>query len=253
MSRIRRVLPAIFVVVLTGVATSSALAVDDPFYKVAGARLGAGESKELVLTAEGNQLLVLPSAGITITCTGIGVKKGATINGSSAPEAGTSTGVIEYSGCTVTGNGEKCVVTSVAKAKDKKIVSEPMKDELVFASSTIVKGTKDLDLLSVNIPINFEEEAGGKCKFASLPAGGTIAFEIRNSTKEAVAFGEHENEEEFGFIKALPNGAKACKLKEGKLDKCETVSLKTLLGSVTLEGTTKVKLATKQLFGVFNK
>ena len=174
MSRITRVLlPAMFVIALCGVATSSAFATEDPFYKLAGGRLKAGETREVKLKGQSaTQVLKSTSAGITITCETIEAKAGATINGSEPGEPGTSSGVIVYGKCTVEGNGEKCVITSVAGAKDGKVVTNALKDELEYNKPPpYVKGTKIVDLFipasgNVFVTLKFEPEVGGKCTFS---------------------------------------------------------------------------------------
>jgi hypothetical protein len=266
MSRVMRVLLcAMFAIVLSGAATPSAFATEAPYYKVAGSRLGPGGSKEVEFRAEGNQVLKAPGAGITITCTGLAVKTTATFNGSAMGEPGVSAGSLEYSGCTVAGNGSKCLTTSGTSLKDKKIWTNSLKDELVLNAEAPVKGTKVLDLFKAVAGafavIKFEPEAGGECKFKETSVEGSVDVEILNSKKEVVAFEEHEAEEAVGFIKALANGTKECKIKAGVLDKCTTSSLKAFGVASTLEGTAKLTLAliiskgekVFQDFGVFSK
>jgi hypothetical protein len=257
----RALLPAVFVVVLCGVVTSSALATEAPYYKAGGARLKAGATKEVRLKGEGNQNFRSTGLAITTTCTTLATQKGATINGSEPGEPGTSAAVIEYSGCTVVGNGERCVVTSVAGAKDKKIVTNALTDELVFGAEVPVKGTKMLGLFkpttgAVIVEINFEPESGGACKFTKMSFEGFVALEVLNAKKAAVAFEENESEQEVGFIRPLANGTKACKIKAGKLDKCVSSTFKVFGSASILEGTSEVALTGKDAgtsFGVFAK
>jgi hypothetical protein len=254
-------LPAVSIIALCGIAASSAAATEAPFYKLNSVgRLKAKETREVGLKAEGSQVLKSTGAGITITCTGIATKAGATIIGSEAPEPGTSSGVIEYSGCTIVGNGEKCVVTSVKGAKDKKIVTKALKDELVYGAEKPGKGTKIQDLFKAVegpfVVVKFEAEAGGTCKFTETSVEGSVDVEILNAKKETVAFEEHEVEEKFGYIRALPNATKECKFKGGALDKCVTSSLKAFGVASTLEGTSEAFLTgthAGQVFGVFSK
>lgn len=262
MSRIKRVLiPAVFIIAPCGVAASSAFAVEAPFYKLNKAgRLKAGETRELGLKGS-SATYVIKTSILTITCTSLATKKGSTINGSEPGEAGTSSVVLEKSNCTQTGNG-KCIVTSVAGAGDKKIVTTTLKDELELAAETPVKGTKILDLFTpvsgtLIADILFDPgSVGEKCKFGEDSLEGSVDAEILNSKKETVAFEEHEAEETSMFIKALPNGSKACKLKAGKLDKCVTSSLKGLGVAATAEGTDEIFLTggdAGKVFGVFAK
>lgn len=253
MSRITRVLlPAVFVIALCGVAASAASAIEAPFYKVGGARLNGGETKEVGIKASGNYVIKIPFVGIAFTCTGLSIQLGGTLNGSMTGVSGGISVTITKTGCTVTGNGNKCNVTG------GKITSNPLKGELVLGAETPVKGTKLLTLLkpatgTVISEIKFEAEAGGKCTVSSTTLEGSIDYENLNSKKEAVAQEEHEAEEEFGFLRALPNSTKECKIKEGKLDKCTTSSLKAFGGAATAEGTYEEFLTSKQKFGVFTK
>jgi hypothetical protein len=253
-------LAAVFIIALSGVATSSAFAEEDPFYRVNGGRLGHGSTAEVGLkTSSATQVLKSTGAGITITCTGIAAVNGLLI-GSVAGEPGTSSGRIEYSGCTVIGNGTKCIVTSIAGVKDKKILTKPLRDELVASAEKQEAGTKILDLFKAVegpfVEIKFEPEAGGVCKFSGTTVEGSVDVEILNSKKLPVSFAVNEKEELDGFIKALPNGTKECKLEIGKLSKCTTSSLKAFGVASTLEGTSEVFLTganAGQEFGVFFK
>jgi hypothetical protein len=244
-------LPAVFSIALCGVATSSAFATEDPYYKVGGARLKSGATTEVGLKAVSNQVFKTSSAGITITCTGVAASKGSTLNGSDAGEPGTSAGKIEYSGCTVAGNGANCEVTA------KAIVTNALKDELELATDAPVIGTKILDLFKaasggVIATINF---VGSDCKISQTSLEGTFDVEILNSAKQTVGFGVNQKEEDFGFVKALPNGQEECKLKGSKLDKCTKSNLKAFGLATTLEGTIEVFLTGKDAgtkFGVFS-
>jgi hypothetical protein len=253
MSRITRVLlPAVFIIALCGVATSSAFATEDPFYKVEGVRLNAKETKEVGLKG-GTQILVNKTSGITITCTSVVAVAGATIIGSAAGEPGTSSGQLEYAGCNVAGNGAGCAVPG------KTIKTNALKDELELSTEAFTEGTTKIYNLikpvtgAIFATIKFE---GAECKFKEWWLEGTLDVEVQNSKKEAVGPAKNEKEELSGFIVSLPNGTKDCKLKEGKLDKCVTSSLKAFGTAATLEGNAEVFLtgADKgKKFGVFSK
>lgn len=248
---LRTIVAALAAMALLGVAASAASAVEAPFYKVGGKRLGAAETKEPKLTAEGNQ--ILSTATITITCTGIAAGKGTLITGSAAGEPGTSSGTLEYSGCTVTGNGTKCAVAG------KKVVTNALKDELVYAlkQEPLVKGNKIEDLFTpasgaVFATVKFEAEAGGTCTNKETAVEGSVVVEVLNKVKAVVAFEENEKEEAFGFIKAIPGG-EACKVKASKFTECKKASIKAFGIAAKYEGTSKVELSTKEAFGVFSK
>jgi hypothetical protein len=252
-SRLVRILvAALSATAVLGIAASAASAVEAPYYKVAKARLGAAEAKEVLVEGQGNQVLTNATSKITITCTTLKAKAGATINGSAAGEPGTSAGSLEYSGCTTVGNGEKC------ELEGKKVTTNALKDELAYAvkQEPLVKGNKIVDLFTpaagaVFAKLQFKAEAGGKCTFAETAVEGSVLVETQNSKKETVAVEEHEAEEEFGFIKAI--AGEACKVKASKFSECKKASLKAFGTAATYEGTSKIKLATGQAFGVFSK
>jgi hypothetical protein len=255
---------ALSAMAIFAIAASAASAVEAPYYKVSGARLGAGESKEVLVEGEGSQVLNNATSKITITCTGLKAGAGALIIGSQkenakkelASEPGTSSGVLEYTNCTTVGNGEKC------ELEGKAVTTNALKDELAYAvkQETLLKGNKIVDLFtpasgSVFATLKFKAEPGGKCTFAETAVEGSVLVEIQNSKKETLAVEEHEAEEEFGFIKAITG--EACKVKESKFTECKKTSLKAFGTAATYTGTSKVKLAlvakVTPKFGVFSK
>lgn len=256
MSRIgRMLLVALSALAVFAITASAASAIEAPYYKVNGKRLGAGESNEVLIKASTSQ--ILKAGTITVTCKEIGAKKGALIIGSAVSEPGTSSGTLEYSSCEVAGNGEKCVVTSVAGAKDKKVVTNALKDELVFLAKEKASNELDGDLFTpasgaVFATLKFEAETGGKCTAATTAVEGNFVAEVLNSKKENVGVGKNEKEEEFGFIKTWA-GQEYCQVKAGALQACKKASLKAFGLGATYEGTSQVELPGKVKFGVFNK
>jgi hypothetical protein len=225
-------LPAVFIIALCGVATSSASAIEAPFYKLEGVRLKAKETREVGGKAVGNLVLKSTGAGITITCTG-SVPVNGLIIGSETNEPGTTSGKAEFTGCTVAGNGAGCAVPG------KTIVTNALTGELVLGAEKPVKGTKIQGLVkpttgSVFVVIKFE---GAECKFKETTIEGSADGELLDSTKKTVAFEENEKEEVVGFGKPLPNGTKECKFAKGELVKCTTSSLKAFGVATTSEGT----------------
>ncbi len=90
------------------IAATSAPAFEGPFYKVAGSRLRGGQTESVeVKGTTKNYVLKATIAGtvITVTCTGSKFIAGATIDGSTGGNAGTSKERFELTGCTQTGNG----------------------------------------------------------------------------------------------------------------------------------------------------
>jgi hypothetical protein len=250
----RMLLPALIVFALCGAAASSASAVEDPFYKLEGARLKAKETRELGLKGAGGTLrITVTTVSITVICTSVTVTAGSTIDGSDAGAPGTDSGQLEYTGCTVSGNGAGCAIPG------KVIKTNALKGELVLSTEGVTEGTtKIYDLFkpvtgALFATLKFE---GAECKFKETAVEGSVDVEVLNSKKEAVGTGKNEKEETNGFAVVLPNGTKDCKLKEGKLDKCVTSSLKAFGVAAALEGTYETFLtgADKgKKFGVFSK
>jgi hypothetical protein len=237
---------------VAGVAASSASAIEAPYYKVAKARLGAGETKEVLVEGQGNQVLTNATSKITITCTGLKAKLGATINGSAAGEPGTSAGSLEYTNCTTEGNGEKC------QLEGKAFTTDPLKDELAYAvkQEPLLKGNKIVDLFTpasgaVFANLRFKAEAGGKCTFAETAVEGSVLAEIQNSKKETIAVEEHEAEEEFAFMKTITG--EACKVKASKFTECKKSAVKAFGTASTIVTVVKIALVIKALWGFFHK
>ena len=109
-------------------AAAAQAATEGPYYSVSGKRLPAGETREVKVTVKERFVLRTPAAGTVVTCTGTSVAPGATTYGSSGANPGTSKGVVEFSGCTVTGNGENC------KVESEKIKTNTVKGILGYAS-----------------------------------------------------------------------------------------------------------------------
>jgi hypothetical protein len=243
---------SLFVLALLGgmVSTASA-AVEAPSYRVGGKALT--NTREVFVAAEGDHVLKNATSKITITCTGLKAQTGALIVGSPfVGEPGTSSGVLEYTGCTTAGNGVKCELEA------KTITTNALKDELAYAvkQEPLVKGNKIVDRFTpaagaVLATLKFKPEAGGKCTFSETTVEGAILAETLNEKKESVAVGEHEVEEEFAFIKAI--SGEACKVAGGKFTGCSKASLKAFGTAATYEGTSQLTLATGEMWGVFSK
>jgi hypothetical protein len=263
MSRIGRMLMvALSALAVFAIAASAASAIEAPYYKIGGKHLGEKKAETNEVLIKANTAQVLKAGKIVVTCQELTAKKGALIVGSVVGEPGTSSGVLEYSMCEVTGNGTKCVVTSVAGAKDKKVVTNALKDELVFLGieKGKVKETAGLDgdlftpatKPSVFATLKFEPELGGECIVKEGAVEGSFVAEVLNSKKEAVGIAKNEKEEEFGFIKTYTSQI-YCQVKAAKLQVCKKASLTAFGGGASYEGTSQVELPGKVKFGVFNK
>jgi hypothetical protein len=255
--RMQRILLAtVAMLAASAIAASAALAQEAPFYrwKPTEVRLGAAEEKEVTLAAEGNQVLENKTAKITITCENVkATLKESFLVGSAAGEPGTSKGKLEYSNCTVTGNGTGCTVTN------GDINTNALKDELAYEKKQepLKKGNPIVDYFT---PANGKPGAfatvnftGASCTNKTTTVEGSVNVEIFNKNKELVAVEEHEKAEEWGLIKVFTG--EACKVKESKLsaEACVKPGLKAFGTNATLEGEAKVELASKEVFGVFSK
>lgn len=230
---------------MSAVAASAASAAEGPYWKVAGARLLAGQTEEIEAAAEGNQEL---SAGLTkVICKKVGVKAGATIIGSTGKNPGTSKETLLYKECEVKGLGEPCSVVEPIETK-------ALKNTLGYATN----------LRTGKILILFEPESGAE--FATLKFTGTcsvaetkvnvktgasgIICEALNGKKEAVEVGKGEEESESGFVRC-PNPKIASMWIENEGVPAEKKAGLEAFGiEANYFGTAKVKLKTKKLWGV---
>jgi hypothetical protein len=177
---------------LGAVAASAAQAEEAPFWSIAGTRLAAGKTH--FITAKvfngGSLTLTTPKLGVTIICTGLSFPfETGVILGSEAENPGTNNEVAHFTGCTVTGNGEKCNV------ENKEITTKPIKSELVETVEEVEKVKKAGKNLLVEfspfsgevfVEIKFKEETGGKCTNKTAKVTGSVAAEVLNEKEEPV-------------------------------------------------------------------
>jgi hypothetical protein len=235
----------VVLVVLLGVLTPAAEAVEAPFFSVADLQLLEGEHQELLLAAEGNQVLENKTSKITITCTKIATVKGALILGSLVGLPSTGEGELVYSGCTVTGNGSSC------KVEGEKITTSNLKDELAYEKKEepLLLGNKFIDFFSPASGNTFATvKFTGTCTFSSTTVGGSLSAGIKNSLKESAGFEENESEEEEGFFET--SSKEACKVAGGKFTECKKPSLTAFGTETTLSSEAKTLLASGAPFGV---
>jgi hypothetical protein len=252
MLRNRRSLALTTVTALVALAASapSASAIEAPYFKINATRLGAGESSELLVASSGNQILNATTYKIFITCTTVKTKTGATLNGSGVGDPGTSTTVLEYSECSVEGNGAGCQLPG------NKFTTSELKGELAYSTKEPKKGTLLVNLFS---PVTGSEIAlltfaagpGHSCTINELLVQGSLLFAVQNSKGENVAVEEHEGEEEILRLHAI--AGEACKVKAAAFTECKKSSIKLSGTTGKLESTTNFKLASKAPFGIFSK
>jgi hypothetical protein len=93
------------------VASAAQASVESPYFKVGGARLEAGASKELKATGKGNY--VITDATVSITCTKMSAAAGSKILGSAGGKAGTAEAAFTFSSCSASGGGGECKITEI--------------------------------------------------------------------------------------------------------------------------------------------
>jgi len=107
---------------------TAAQAASGPYWSNSAKQLGAGETSKLSAASKGNFVLNQAATGITITCTGLKLNEGTAV-GSSGGNSGTSNEIIEFTGCTVAGNGASCTLSK------NTITTFPLTNTLGFSSS----------------------------------------------------------------------------------------------------------------------
>lgn len=260
MSRTSRALIfALVVIALPAFAGSASAAIRWPHFHVNKLFIILTESREIEASAK--TVIKIKTTGGTLECKSLKLKKGALIKGG---QAGTNEETIEFEGCSVSGTGfTKCVVTSVAAAKDGKVITNPLKSEGVYLekpAEPVVKNTMAGMYFApvtgtVLATVKFEIEPGGACLVAETKIEGSVAGESLESGELLVGFEEHESEGEKTFIRFITkNIAQVWKGKEGATA-AEAVeakpALKAFVLTAELEGTITVKLTSKESWGVF--
>jgi hypothetical protein len=132
-STLKRMLPALIAVLaLSAAVASAAQATEGPFYKVAGSRLAAGESKEFSGRPTAGEVIKMTffSGSQTIECSGYKVAPGAKLLGSTGANAGGASETMEFSGCNVSVNGEGC------QLENGKFKTVPLTGTLAYSTAT---------------------------------------------------------------------------------------------------------------------
>jgi hypothetical protein len=209
-----------------GAVTVAQASATEFIYKVKGAKLEAGQEKELTSKAETSQVLKATVLGVAseITCTKVETP-GAKIKGG---VPGTSSETVHYSGCTV----QK---PSNCKVKEGKITTNALENEIVEG----VGASKGI------IEVVFRPT--GKA-FAEVALEGffcpTVTVE-GSILAEAIPQGK---EVETGLLKFEP--AEKNKYKNSKGEEKEA-GLKVGGKASTTTGTVETTLSTKEVFGLF--
>jgi hypothetical protein len=144
-----------------------------PYWSIEGTRLAAGKTAEVATRAVSAEQTLTSATGQNIACTTLAFKPGAVLLGSNGNEPGKSDETVEYSGCSVTGNGTKCAVTGGA------VTTEPLTNELAYAEnkkSLVIEltPTKGKTLATVK----FTAETGGTCTVATTKVTGQVVAKM---------------------------------------------------------------------------
>jgi hypothetical protein len=222
-------------------------------------RLGAGEEKEVTGKQVAGTSFVLAAGGDTITCTVEKLKAGAKIIGSASGEPGTSTETIEFSGCTVTGNGTPCAVT-------EPITTEPVRNVLDYYSKHTVKAEFSPEYIGTYfVPVTGTKFVkltftGSKCEVTSTEVTGGVEAEDLTSTGEKVGPTGKEVTEKVARVRfpTTPILLYETVTKEvGTVHELTATStpawLKAFGGKATLTGESELALASGESWGVFSK
>jgi hypothetical protein len=219
-------------------AMASAAQAEEPFYKVGGARLGSGASKEIV-GVKAKKSYILKASIATVTCTANSVKTGGTIKGSAAGAPGTSEETIVYKGCTVVNNGSGC-----------KVVKEEI--ETVAVKNTLVTNTAGTVIETLYTPVTGSvfttTHYEGSCFIKEAKVEGSAAAEAW-SGGAAVKIGSEPAEAKTGEVNFPATQIKEVLLKGVKT----SVGLTFGGGAATLEGNSELKLSGEPVWGVYTK
>jgi hypothetical protein len=246
------------VLALGAVAATAAQAAEGPFWKITGARLGAGESQELKAKVRRAYTMTLNQYRISIRCTQQKLNAGSAISGSAGSNAGSGEEVIVFENCSLQGQGAGCEVYSEREGKKeyKVLTTKTLKQELVYQNKE--RTGKILVLLSPVLGSVFTKIkfAGTECNptkeggedaiegsVAAVALSGNKAVEVGKESAEVVT-----NEIEFPETVVQQLWTE----KGGKLEEKKPI-LKVFGSKFNIFGTSELTLAGESKWGVFTK
>jgi hypothetical protein len=169
MTRIKALgLALVAVFAFSAVAASAALAVEGPFWKVEGVRLGSLNAKEIRVTGTSTRQELRTSIGVKIKCEKVAVEATPSpeIVGKPLEWGGTSVEKLKYSGnCVVEGDGSTC------KVRGDEVKTENLENREGY------EGERTGNLLT-----GFKPEGTNKV-FAKLKFEGTCTFGSENNVE----------------------------------------------------------------------
>jgi hypothetical protein len=235
---IRHLMIALLAVFAFGAVTAAAAQAEEaPFWSVKGARLGAGETRWI--KAKATESFTLSASGIEVTCKSLKLKEGASsaLLGSAIGEPGTNDEVIEFSECTVTGNGTGCKV-------EEPIVTKPVKSELVYNTGkkkvlTEFFPAKGASFVKLNFPT-------ASCRIKETIVEGSVVGEVFTDTTppKAVELPNSPGSAKSWLIKfPKPAITEVCLKKVGATECSDVViGLTAFTAEATLTGTALIEL-----------
>jgi hypothetical protein len=217
------------------VATSTAQAEEAPSWTVNGTRLGAGQTHFITVAANTTSELTVEGSGVKVKCTKVSTPfEGAVLLGSSAGEPGTNNEKLEFSGCTVEGNGAKC---SLAK---ESFATNPLRSELVE------DGKKENQLVEFKpvsgtawATLKFE---GKECKVSETKVSGSAAAEVLTTGEKPIKVSERIASEKWLFRFPSKAIGSVFLIKAG-VGKEEKITLEAFAEKATLASTMSIALA----------
>jgi hypothetical protein len=127
MTRAKTFLSVAIAVGMAGTLSSTAAqAAEGPYWKIAGTRLAAEHAQTVTAGASGNQ--VFSAGSVKVTCTKLSLGGAHTLHGSNSTNRGYSDEILEYKGCSVSGE-EGC------KVSGEEVKSHELLGELVWANT----------------------------------------------------------------------------------------------------------------------
>ncbi len=189
---------SLMLLTLASAFAAAAQASEGPFYRVENVPLGNNATEEIKANAVGSQSFATAKGAITCRKLKLKLKEGATpgarIIGTMGGNFEKSEIVVEYTGCSVTGNGEKCAV------EGEKFKTEVLSGALAFGEKVLSEGTPIYIIFSPKVGTviakpKFAPEAGGACTVGETNIAGSVGAEafgegkpvrVKEEPKEAV-------------------------------------------------------------------
>jgi hypothetical protein len=250
-SMFRTVLVAMLSVLALGAVAASAAqaATEGPFYKIAGSRLASGETKEVTSKAYTGFTIDNSLAG-EIGCTQQKFASGAKLSGSTGANAGGGTVTLEFSNCTVSGEGEGCQISGGT------LKTQPLTVKLAYLNSTRTGHLAMAFLPAKGTTWAEFQYTGSGCKVKAVKITGGIAAELvafRSEKLEVNEVGKEPAETPANGVEFI-NGHSIWVEEGGKLvKKLEAEErLEAFGGAVTMAGTSKLELGGSE-WGVYTK